>query len=213
MKPIFFWGATGQSIVLEEMLASNGYYLEAIADININIDCPFQNVLMLKGIAAFEKWNTEKKNDLHYAVAIGGDKGLIRQEIGKKLEEKGFLPTNLIHPTAYFASSVIIGKSVQILAKSALASRTRIGDYVIINTSASIDHECVLENGVHIGPGATLAGCITIGENSFIGTGAVILPRIKIGNNVIVGAGAVVTKNIPDNVLVYGNPARVIKMN
>lgn len=52
---------------------------------------------------------------------------------------------------------------------------------------------------------------IVVGNNVYIGTNAMILPGVKIGNNVIIGAGAVVTKDVPDNSVVGGNPARILK--
>ena len=52
-----------------------------------------------------------------------------------------------------------------------------------------------------------------IGEDCFVGTGAIIMPGVKIGNNSIVAAGAIVTKNVPANVIVAGNPAKVIREN
>ena len=63
----------------------------------------------------------------------------------------------------------------------------------------------------HIAIQAAIAGGVTIGEGTLVGAGSVILPEISIGKNVIIGAGAIVTKNIPDNVTVYGNPAKIIK--
>jgi len=50
-----------------------------------------------------------------------------------------------------------------------------------------------------------------VGNNCVIGIGAIILPGIRIGDEVVVGAGAVVTKDVPSNVVVAGNPARVIR--
>ena len=54
-------------------------------------------------------------------------------------------------------------------------------------------------------------GKITIGDNSYIGIGSIILPGVTIGKNCIIGAGSVVTKNIPDNSVACGVPAKVIK--
>ena len=54
---------------------------------------------------------------------------------------------------------------------------------------------------------------ITIGDNSFIGGGSTILPGVSIGNNVIVGAGAAVFDDVPDNCIVAGNPAKILRRN
>lgn len=56
-----------------------------------------------------------------------------------------------------------------------------------------------------------LFGKIRVGNNVHIGTNAIIMPNVIIGNNVIIGCGAIVTKNIPDNSIVAGVPARVIR--
>jgi acetyltransferase-like isoleucine patch superfamily enzyme len=74
-----------------------------------------------------------------------------------------------------------------------------------------VDHECILADGVHIAPAATLCGLVTVGESTLIGAGATVLPRIHIGARSIVGAGAVVTRDLPDNVVASGNPARIIR--
>jgi sugar O-acyltransferase (sialic acid O-acetyltransferase NeuD family) len=92
-----------------------------------------------------------------------------------------------------------------------IQSCVSIGKHCIINTTASVDHDCLLEDYVHISPNATLCGAVSVGEGSQVGAGAVVIPGIKIGKWSLVAAGAVVMKNVPDNVLVLGNPARVVK--
>lgn len=58
--------------------------------------------------------------------------------------------------------------------------------------------------------GYAKVGRVDIGNNVFIGYGSIVLPNTKIGNNVVVGVGTVVAKDIPDNVVVVGNPCRII---
>jgi maltose O-acetyltransferase len=59
--------------------------------------------------------------------------------------------------------------------------------------------------------GRELGYPIVIGDNVWIGGGAIICPNVTIGNNVVIAAGSVVVKDIPDDVLIGGNPARIIK--
>ncbi|MEI6141745.1 MAG: NeuD/PglB/VioB family sugar acetyltransferase [Mariniphaga sp.] len=213
MKKIIIWGATGHSIVLEEIL-SKDFEIIAIFDNNVNVESPFESIKIYNGENGFTNWlKIERPNcsEMYFTVAIGGSKGKDRTEISKFLKAYGMTSVDCIHNTASVGKGLVKGEGCHILANSTIGVRCKIDNQVIINTASSIDHECTLGNGVHIGPGATLAGCIEVGDNTFIGTGASILPRIKIGSNSIVGAGAVVTKDIPDNVIAYGNPAKVIR--
>jgi sugar O-acyltransferase (sialic acid O-acetyltransferase NeuD family) len=88
-------------------------------------------------------------------------------------------------------------------------NEARIGRQCIVNTRALVEHDCVLEDGVEIGPAAVLCGRVFVGANTWIGAGATILPRLRIGANAIIGAGSVVASDIPDGAVAVGVPARV----
>lgn len=211
-QPYIIWGATGQSIMIHDTLHET-HELIAVFDNNSSISSPFKNIPVFHGKAGYEKWKSTIKNiaNVGFVVGIGGGNGKIRTEVHDWLKSEGLTPLSVINRSAYIGLDCEIGEGCQILPNATLAPRVKLGKAVIINCSASVDHECELEDGVHIGPGAKLAGCIHVGVNSFIGTNATVLPRIMIDNNVVVGAGSVVTKNIPSNLVVYGNPARVKK--
>jgi sugar O-acyltransferase (sialic acid O-acetyltransferase NeuD family) len=94
-----------------------------------------------------------------------------------------------------------------------IQAQSVIGDHVIINTGARVDHDCLVSSYVHLAPGVILCGNVTVGEGAFIGAGATVIPGKKIGAWSTVGAGAVVTKDVPDYAVVVGTPGRIIKTN
>ncbi|MBC7476320.1 MAG: acetyltransferase [Candidatus Sericytochromatia bacterium] len=212
MDKLIIWGATGQALVIEELISNYKIEIVAFFENNINVISPIENLPIYYGIDGFKKWIKQYPNhhNCYFLVAIGGANGQSRKEISLMLKGYGFKPYTAIHSTAYVATNAQIGEGSQILAKSVVCAKVKIGNYCIINTACNIDHECIIGNYVHIGPGATLAGCIEIKDNTFVGSNATILPKLKIGKNVIIGAGAVVTKNVADNSMLVGNPAKII---
>lgn len=212
MKPLIVWGGTGQLIVLDEFINELGYEIKAIVDNNTTIISPIENVQICYKESGLKKIIDEYgEHPLWYVVAIGGKEGEIRCEISKSLTNYGLIPISAIHPKSYLSKTSTIGIGCQIMMRASVGARAQIGNYVLLNTGCIIDHECCLGNGVHIGPGATIAGLVNIGHFSFIGAGAVVLPRIQIGENSIIGAGSIVTKDVPDNVICFGNPAKIYK--
>ena len=213
VKEMIFWGATGQAKVLRECLKDSGSKLVALFDNNSSIVSPFIDIPLHFGRKGFQEWFSKRRatDSLGFLVAIGGNKGKDRIEIQKYLKSFGLIPLVARHSTAYVADNVKIGAGSQVLAHSAICVETILGRACIVNTSASVDHECYLYDGVHIGPGAHLAGCVEVGPYAMIGTGAIVLPRIKIAEGAVVGAGAVVTKDVPPYTVVVGNPAYILK--
>ena len=96
------------------------------------------------------------------------------------------------------------------MANAVVQSNVKIGKGVIVNTSAVVDHDTSLMDGVHICPGANLAGEVKIGYYSWVGIGSSIIQGVTIGSDVTIGAGSVVLKNVRDSVTAVGIPASII---
>lgn len=82
---------------------------------------------------------------------------------------------------------------------------------IVIGSEAVIGENFSIRNNITIGH--SRGESPIIGNNVTVGAGAIIIGKVNIGNNVMIGAGAVVTKSVPDNSVVVGNPAKVIKMD
>lgn len=127
-------------------------------------------------------------------------------EASQKIKYK--LPI-LVHPSGTVSASANIGAGSFVAAGAVVGPDAKLGRYCLINTCASVDHDCVLGEGVHVAVGAHLAGDVRVGANTLIGAGATVIPGIKIGAGVTIAAGAVVVENIPDNTTVMGVPGKV----
>jgi sugar O-acyltransferase (sialic acid O-acetyltransferase NeuD family) len=143
-----------------------------------------------------------------FFIAVGSNQ--TRQKIAQTLLVNQLTASTIIHPSAVIDATATISKNgVMIAANATINPLVTIEEGVICNTNCSIDHECVIGAYAHIAPGAVLCGNVHVGQGSFIGANAVIKQGVTIGKNVTVGAGAVVLNNVPDNSIVWGNPAKI----
>jgi sugar O-acyltransferase (sialic acid O-acetyltransferase NeuD family) len=117
----------------------------------------------------------------------------------------------LIDPTAPRSVSLKHGPGLFVNAGCTLGAASQFGEWVFINRGASIGHHARFGDFVSVGPGAVISGTVTLGRGCVIGAGAVVLPELSIGSNSVIGAGSVVTKDVPDNCLALGVPAKVIR--
>ena len=148
------------------------------------------------------------------AFTLGLGKPIIRYKLYKKIIKLGGQFTSIISPKAIIGHfGNIIEEGVNIMSNVVVTNDVTIKKGVLINLSATIGHNCVIEDFVEIAPDVNISGNCFLNKFSFIGTNATILPDITIGQNVIVGAGSVVTKDIPDNEIWVGNPAKFLKKN
>jgi acetyltransferase EpsM len=148
--------------------------------------------------------------DFQYKSIIAIGDNTVRKKISLSLQTRF---GTIKHSSALVSDSVLVGEGSMVLHQTVVQIGSSVGKHVIINTKASIDHDCIIENFVHIAPGSVLCGNVKVGEGTLIGAGSTIMPNIKIGKWCTIGAGSVIIKDIPDYAVVVGNPGRIIKYN
>ena len=142
-------------------------------------------------------------------VAIGNNQ--TREALQETLLIKGASIATLIHPAAVIGDEVEIGFGSIIMAGAVVNCCTKIGRGCIINTGATVDHDNLLEEYVHVSPGAHLAGAVQVGKGSWLGIGSTVSNNVTITSHCRVGAGAVVVKDITESGTYIGVPARRVK--
>ncbi len=151
-----------------------------------------------------------KTNGTNFTIGIGSP--VLRYQLYKKFLNLGGNFVSSLSPLAQIGSyDVIIGDGTNVLSQAIFSNSIRIGMGCIIYYNVIITHDCMVGDFVELAPNVTLLGRCKIGFLSQIGANVTILPDVKIGKNVIIGAGSVVTRDIPDNSVAVGIPAKVIK--
>lgn len=155
--------------------------------------------------------NAMKLSESNYKFIICIGNNRVRKEVSGKIGIKKSSYGNAIHASSVILKSASMDYGNMIFANTYIGSNTQIRNHTIINNGCIVEHDSVLEDFVSIGPGCCMAGRVTIHEGAFISAGVTVGPRVTIGANSIIGAGSVVLEDIPEGVLAYGVPAKVIK--
>ncbi|MFK4785444.1 acetyltransferase [Fusobacterium sp. MFO224] len=212
MKDIIMIGAGGHAKVVADIILQRKKKLKEKINLIGFLDDAYKNLKYkeifgvpilgdLSKIKDFEEKNYE------YLIAIGNNS--IREKIAKKYNKLKYYIA--IHPDSIIGMDVKIKDGTVIMANAVINSGSKIGEHVILNTSSVIEHDCIVNNYCHISPNATLCGAIKVGSKTWVGANSVVKQEMKIGENVTVGAGSVVIRNIGDNCIAVGNPAKKIK--
>lgn len=153
--------------------------------------------------------------ELHHEVSVHvgiGDNGA-RKRVASMLEARhpGLRFATLVHASASVSRTAVLEEGVLICAGAVVGPGARIGRHVIVNTGASVDHHACVGPFASLAPGARTGGGAVVGEGSAVGMGTVIHQGIKVGSDSVVGSMALVNRDLPDRVVAYGHPCRVVR--
>ena len=204
-KPIIIIGAGGHAKVLLDMLL----------DIDAKVLGFLDNDASLQGTEIFripvlgpdEEITHYNPAEIELVNGIGSiGVAILRRKVFDKFKAQGYHFRQVIHPSAVISSRASLGEGVQVMAGAVVNIGTRIEEDAIINTKASVDHDCRIGRHVHIAPGCTLCGGVSVGDETMIGTGSSVIQGISIGQQCLVGAGSNVLSDVPDESKGFGNP-------
>lgn len=204
-KTFLLFGGGGHAAVVYEAALASGWNCAAV----------FDDDEALQGVRFMDEHSirTSQAELMHFLAsgvrhafpAIGGNAA--REAIADRLSDAGFLLPTIIHPSATVSPSARLGNGVAVMAGAVVQARTEIEDGVVVNTMASIDHDCHISAFSHIAPGARLCGGVAIGRGSRVGVGASLIPCVRVDAGTVIGAGAAVIGDLVGGGMWAGCPA------
>lgn len=192
---MYLYGVSGHAKVIKEILESSGEQINGVVDDDLDLK-------VFSGMPVMHNAGTMQP----FIVSVGNNRA--RKKIVERLNTTF---GKAIHPSSVISPSAVINEGTVVMPGAIINAEALVGKHCIINTGAVIDHECLLEDFVHVSPNATLCGNVKVGEGTWIGAGSTVIQGVKIGKWSQIGAGSVVVDDIPDGVLAYGTPCKMIK--
>lgn len=201
MNRLIIVGAGGHGRVVADIAVKNGYTEIGFLDDHATGKC-----------MEFPIWGTSADivgmDDGSTDFVIGIGNNAVRERIARTNDVNW---VTLIHPSATVAIGVRIGKGSVVMAGAVINACATVGEHCIVNTSAVVEHDNVIEDYVHVSPGARLGGMVRIGRLTHVGIGATVINNVDICEGCIIGAGAVVIRSLQTAGTYVGVPVRMVK--
>ncbi|MDD2814225.1 MAG: acetyltransferase [Thiotrichaceae bacterium] len=208
-KNVIILGSGGHARVLLEILNNQNYPILGMTDVYTE-----KWGSDVAGVPVLGNDSSIFKYDPQSVILVNGlgstQQTTSRSNVFNLFFQNNYSFLSLAHITAYKSISAVLGYGTQLLAGSIVANQARLGNNVLVNTRAIVEHDCVIHDHCHLATGSIVCGQTVLGEGVHIGAGATIIQGLSIGKNATIAAGAVVVKDVPPNVLVAGIPARII---
>ncbi len=203
-KGLLILGASGHGRVVADIAAR----LDCYPRLAFLDDDPARTSALGFPVLGPSAWMSRYLGDYDLFVAVGDNR--VRQTLQEHAEALGARLATLVHPQAVLGTQVSLGPGTVVMAGAVINCGSTLGRGCIVNTSASLDHDNLLEDFVHISPGAHLAGTVHVGQGTWIGIGACVINNRHVAPGCRIGAGAVVIRDITQRGTYVGIPARLL---
>lgn len=213
MIPTICLGAGGHAKGLIEILGLDGRY-ELMGILDPRTDLYNGRILGLPILGGDELLPALLERGIRHGLVGLGGVGHTgpRETLYRRVVEYGLEPVSVVHPSAIISGSARLGRGVNILAGVIVGADAEIGDNVIVNSGAIVEHDCTIENHSHLASGCMLGGGVRVLQGAHIGLGASVRQGICVGRRAVVAAGAVVVRDVPDQTVVAGVPAKTLEL-
>jgi sugar O-acyltransferase (sialic acid O-acetyltransferase NeuD family) len=205
LRPLVIFGAGGHALSVANVALSAGY------SIKFFVDKEKEGLTLLDYKIVGHIGILENIERFSFALAVGDN--AVRESMYEDLinEFPNLYFPPLVHSSAVVSFFTSIGAGTVVMPKAVIGPNSKVGNFCLINTQASIDHDCTMLNYSSLAPGAVTGGGVLIGLRSVVSLGAKIKHGIRVGDDSIVGANSYLNKDLPNNQVAYGIPAKQVR--
>lgn len=210
-KTLGIYGAGGlgrEVLELASIINERSYRWDEIIFI---ADSDYSGTVNGVSVYGYEKALEMFGSSLEIIVGIGEPE--TRERLINKIEKDKIKAPSLIHPDVYVPESTSVGDGVVIQYGCFISCNAKLEDYVYLQPQCNIGHDCVLGRGCMIAGFGNISGAVHIGKYTYLGLSVTVKENVEIGSHSIIGMASAVYKNVPDEVIAMGNPARPLKKN
>lgn len=211
MQNIVLVGSSGHAKVIIDIVEKQGTYrIAGLIDAFRAVGETTLGYPVLGGESDLTRLAIE--HDLKGVLVAIGDNSVRAKVAAKVADLCPQLPfVSAVHPTACVGKGTSLGAGTVVMAGAVINADCRVGRFCIVNTKASLDHDCIMEDFSSLAPGVTTGGNCRIGSHTAVSIGAVLRHGITIGEHSVVGAGSIVMKPVDAFSVAYGSPAKKIR--
>jgi sugar O-acyltransferase (sialic acid O-acetyltransferase NeuD family) len=206
MRPsLVIIGAGGHAVSVANVALSAGYKVTHFVDPN-KIGIRLLDIPIIGDIAELDPSSS-------YSIAIAVGDNAARERIYRALigQHIGLHFPALVHPTAVVSFFTTIGQGCVVMPGAVIGPNTQIGEFCLLNTRSLIDHDGVMQDFSSLAPAAVIGGTVIIGRRTAISIGAIVKHGLKIGDDCVIGANSYQNRDLTNNQIAYGTPAKQIR--